>query len=162
MYLQLLAELIPILNKCFSHHQTLAAIGHYHTIYLIVELLQINLMFNGLKIILSLLDLSLTSLQLLQEFLTSLLLPKYHNKTNVVLNTANFGVYFYPQPSKEFSPLITQQSFTQQPLLKKRTNPTPYSPITHFKKENNPPTHQAHSSFPMKSLKALNNLTPLK
>jgi len=58
-------------------------LAHYHTIYLIVELPRINLMFNGLKIILSLLELSLTSLQLLQEFLTSLLLSKYHKKTNV-------------------------------------------------------------------------------
>jgi len=30
-------------------------------------------------------------------------------------------------------------------LLKKGTNPTPYSPITPFRKENNPPSHQAHS-----------------
>jgi hypothetical protein len=82
-------------------------LAHYHTIYLIVELPQINLMFNSLKIVIFLLHLSLTSLQLLQEFLTSLLLPKYHNKTNVVLNNANFGVYFYPQPSRDFSPLIT-------------------------------------------------------
>jgi hypothetical protein len=47
-------------------------------------------------------------------------------------------------------------------LLKKRTNPTPYSPITHFIKGNNPSTHPAHSSFPMKLIKAPNNLTPLK
>ncbi len=86
-------------------------LAHYHTIYLIIELSRINLMFNGLKIVLSLLDLSLTSLQLLQEFLTSLLLTKYYNKTNVVLNTTNSGVYFYPQPSRDLSPLITQQSF---------------------------------------------------
>jgi hypothetical protein len=42
---------------------------------------------------------------------------------------------------------------------KKKTNPTPYSPITYFIKENNPSIHQTHSSFPMKLLKALNNLT---
>jgi hypothetical protein len=42
--------------------------------------------------------------------------------------------------------------------LKKRINPTPYSPITHFKKEYNPSIHQTHLSFPMKLLKALNNL----
>jgi hypothetical protein len=47
---------------------------------------------------------------LFQEFLTSLLLTKYYNKTNVALNIANSGVYFYPQPSRDFSPLITQQS----------------------------------------------------
>ncbi len=84
---------------------------HYHIIYLIIELPLLNLMFNNLKIVLSLSNLSLTTLQLLQKLLTSLLLPKYHNKTNVVLNTANFGVYFYPQPSRDFSPPITQQSF---------------------------------------------------
>jgi hypothetical protein len=55
----------------------LLPLAHYYTIYLIVELSQINLMFNGLKIVLTLLDLSLTSFQLLQEFLTSLLLTKY-------------------------------------------------------------------------------------
>jgi hypothetical protein len=82
-------------------------LAHYYTIYLIIEFSWINFMFNGLKIALTPLDLSLTSLQLLQEFLTSLLLTKYYNKTNVVLNTANSGLYFYPQPS----PLITQQSF---------------------------------------------------
>jgi hypothetical protein len=38
-------------------------------------------------------------------------------------------------------------------LLKKKTNPTPYSPITHFIKENNPSTHPMHSSFPMKLIK---------
>jgi len=40
-------------------------LAHYYIIYLIVELSRINLMFNGLKIVLTLLDLSLTSLQLL-------------------------------------------------------------------------------------------------
>jgi hypothetical protein len=47
-------------------------------------------------------------------------------------------------------------------LLKKRTNPTPYSPITPFIKKNNPSMHPAHPSFPMKLIKAPNNLTPLK
>jgi hypothetical protein len=47
-------------------------------------------------------------------------------------------------------------------LLKKRINPTPYSPVMHFIKENNPSTHPMHSSFSMKLIKALNNLTPLK
>ncbi len=74
MYSQLLAELIPIINKCFNYHQTPIAIGPYHTIYLIVELPRINITFNGLKIVLFLLNLSLTPLQLFQEFLTSLLL----------------------------------------------------------------------------------------
>jgi hypothetical protein len=36
---------------------------------------------------------------------------KYYNKTNVALNTLNSGVYYYPQPSRDFSPLIAQQSF---------------------------------------------------
>ncbi len=73
MYSQLLAELIPIINKCFNYHQTPIAIGTL-SYYLIVELPRINLMFNGLKIVPSLLNLSLTSLQMFQEFLTSLLL----------------------------------------------------------------------------------------
>ncbi len=73
MYSQLLAELIPIINKCFNYHQTPIAIGTL-SYYLIVELSRINLMFNGLKIVPSLLNLSLISLQLFQEFLTSLLL----------------------------------------------------------------------------------------
>jgi len=47
-------------------------------------------------------------------------------------------------------------------LLKKRINPTPYSPITYFIKGNNPSTHLAHSSFPMKLIKAPNNLTPFE
>ncbi len=73
MYLQLLAELILIINKCFNYHQTPIAIGPL-SYYLIIELPRINLMFNGLKIVPSLLNLSLTSLQMFQEFLTSLLL----------------------------------------------------------------------------------------
>jgi hypothetical protein len=77
MYSQLFAELIPIINKCFNYHQTPIAIGPL-SYYLIVELPRINLTFNGLKIVLSLLNLSLTPFQLFQEFLT-----------NVVLNTAN-------------------------------------------------------------------------
>jgi len=28
-----------------------------------------------------------------------------------MLNIMNSSVYFYPQPSRDFSPLITQQSF---------------------------------------------------
>jgi hypothetical protein len=61
MYLQLLVELIHKLNKCFSHYETLVTIGtlsHYHTIYLIVKLIQIDLCSYDLKIVLSLLDLS--------------------------------------------------------------------------------------------------------
>jgi hypothetical protein len=55
----------------------LLSLAHYYTIYLIVELSRINLMFNDLKIILTLLDISLTSFQLFQEFLTLWLLTKY-------------------------------------------------------------------------------------
>jgi hypothetical protein len=40
-------------------------------------------------------------------------------------------------------------------LLKKRTNPTPYSPISYFGKEKTPPHNHVHSSFLMKLLKAL-------
>jgi hypothetical protein len=51
-------------------------------------------------------------------------------------------------------------------LLKKRTNPTPYSPILYFGKENTPPPNAPCAFiipyFNMKLLKALNNLTTLK
>jgi hypothetical protein len=55
----------------------LLPLPHYHIIYLIVKLSQINLCSYDLKIILFLLNLSLTPLQLLHEFQTSLLLTKY-------------------------------------------------------------------------------------
>jgi hypothetical protein len=45
----------------------LSSLAHYHTIYLIVQLFQINLCSYDLKIVLFLLDLSLTPLQLLHE-----------------------------------------------------------------------------------------------
>jgi hypothetical protein len=50
-------------------------------------------------------------------------------------------------------------------LLKKGTNPTPYSPISYFGKGNNPPTQPCafiifYSN--MKLLKTHNNLTTLK
>jgi hypothetical protein len=48
---------------------------------------------------------------LFHEFQTFLLLIKYYNKTNVLLHTMNFGVYFYPQPYKDFSPLISPLKF---------------------------------------------------
>jgi hypothetical protein len=50
-------------------------------------------------------------------------------------------------------------------LLKKKTNPTPYSPISYFGKENNPPGQPCAFIIPysnMKLLKTLNNLTTLK
>jgi hypothetical protein len=86
----------------------LSPLAYYHTIYLIVKLFRINLCSYGLKIVLFLLDLSLTPFQLLHEFQTSLLVTKYYNKIDVVLNTSNSGVYYYPRPSRDFSPLITQ------------------------------------------------------
>jgi hypothetical protein len=51
------------------------------------------------------------TLQRLHESQTSLLLTKYLNKTYVLLNTMDFGVHFYPQPSKDFSSLIMQLKF---------------------------------------------------
>jgi hypothetical protein len=86
----------------------LSPLAHHHTMYLIIKLFQINLCSYSLKIFLFLLDLSLTPLQLLHEFQTSLLLTKFYNKTDVALNTSNYGVYYYPWPSRDFSPLITQ------------------------------------------------------
>jgi hypothetical protein len=65
MYLQLLAELIAIIKNVSIIIRPLLPLAHYHSIYLIVELPRINLMLKGLKITLSLLNLSLTSLQLL-------------------------------------------------------------------------------------------------
>ncbi len=52
MYLQLCVRLIHNLNKCFSHNKTFVTIdrlSHYHIIYLIVKLIQINLMFIRLE-----------------------------------------------------------------------------------------------------------------
>jgi hypothetical protein len=46
----------------------LSPLTHYHTLYLIVKLSQINLCSYDLKIILFQLNLSLTPLQLLHEF----------------------------------------------------------------------------------------------
>jgi hypothetical protein len=86
----------------------LSPLAHYHIIYLIIKLSQINLCSYGLKIVLFLLDLSLTPFQLLYEFQTSLLVTKYYNKIDVVLNTLNSSVYYYLRPSRDFSPVITQ------------------------------------------------------
>jgi len=50
-------------------------------------------------------------------------------------------------------------------LLKKKTNPTPYSPILYFRKENNPHTQPCASIIlysNMKLLKTPNNLITLK
>jgi hypothetical protein len=58
----------------------------YPHVYLIVKLLLI-LRLSGLKIVLSLIDVSLAPLHLLHESQTSLLFIKYYNKTNVLLHT---------------------------------------------------------------------------
>jgi len=47
-------------------------------------------------------------------------------------------------------------------LLKKRTNPTPFSPISYFKKENNPSMQPRAFITLMKLLKVPNNLGTLK
>jgi hypothetical protein len=47
-------------------------------------------------------------------------------------------------------------------LLKKRANPTPYSPILHFKKENNPSMQPRSFIIPYEVDKSPNNLTTLK
>jgi hypothetical protein len=52
MYLQLLVELIHNLNKCFNHYETpitISTLSHYHAIYLIVKLIQIDLKFIRLE-----------------------------------------------------------------------------------------------------------------
>jgi len=77
MYLQLLIEFIPILIKCFSRYETLVAISIITLFIPSLSCFELTLCSYGLKIVLSLLDLSLTSLYLFQEFLTSLLLTKY-------------------------------------------------------------------------------------
>jgi hypothetical protein len=47
-------------------------------------------------------------------------------------------------------------------LLKKRTNPTPYSPISYFEKENNPSMQPCAFNIPYEVAKSPNNLTTLK
>jgi hypothetical protein len=50
-------------------------------------------------------------------------------------------------------------------LSKKITNPTPYSPISYFEKENNPPMQPCAFIIPYSTLKLLktpDNLTTLK
>jgi hypothetical protein len=94
----------------------LLSLAYYHIIYLIIKLIRINPMFLRLKdysiSIGPFTDgLSLTPSHLLHKFPTSLLFAKYYNKTNVLLHTVNFGVFFPPQPSRDFSPLITPLRF---------------------------------------------------
>jgi phage protein D len=55
----------------------LLPLAHYHTIYLIVKLTQINLMFIRLEDCSTSIGPSLTPLQLLHEFQTSLLFTKH-------------------------------------------------------------------------------------
>ncbi len=80
----------------------------------------------------------------------------------------NFGVYFYTQPFQEFSPLIMQLRFKAMVtsfLLRKKTNLTPYPPISYFRKENTPPFHTTmrihHPYSDMKLLKPLITLPHL-
>jgi hypothetical protein len=87
------------------------SLPHYHPIYLISKLFPINLMLLWLEDCSISIGPSINPLLLLHEFQTSSLLTKYKKKANVVLNTTNSGVYFYPHPSRDFSPFITQQSF---------------------------------------------------
>jgi hypothetical protein len=47
-------------------------------------------------------------------------------------------------------------------LLKKRTNPTPYSSILYFEKENNPSMQPHAFIIPYEVAKSPNNLTTLK
>ncbi len=68
----------------------------YHIVYLIVKLFQINFMLIRLEDCSISIGLFTDTPQLFHEFQTSLLLTKYYNKTNVLLNTTNFGVCFYP------------------------------------------------------------------
>jgi len=89
----------------------LLPLAHYHIIYLIIKLFQINFMFIWLEDYSIFIKPFINTTLIIKEFQTSLLLTKYYNKTNVVLNTTNCGVYFYLQPFRNFSPLITQQSF---------------------------------------------------
>jgi hypothetical protein len=55
----------------------LLPLAHYHTIYLIVKLFRINLMFIRLEDYSIFIGPFINILQLFQEFLTSLLLIKY-------------------------------------------------------------------------------------
>ncbi len=83
----------------------------YHPIYLIVKLFQNNFMFIRFENCSISIGLFIDTPQLFHEFQTSLLFIKYYNKTNVLLHTMNFAAYFYPQPSRDFSPLNTQLRF---------------------------------------------------
>jgi len=99
-------------------------IQYYHDEMLVLTM--------GLKIVLSLLDFPLTPFQLLHESQH----PCYSlntKKKQCFAEHHEFGVYFHPQPSKDFLPLIMQPQGLKTMvinffLLKKGINPTPYSP----------------------------------
>jgi hypothetical protein len=55
----------------------LLPLAHYHITYLIIKLIRIDRIFYSLKIVLFLLDLSLTPSHLLHKSLTSFSLTKY-------------------------------------------------------------------------------------
>jgi hypothetical protein len=77
MSIQLLIEFIHNLNKCFIHYKTPITIATLsHTIYLIVMLSQINLMFIRFENC-SIIGPFIDTLQRLHEYQTSLLLIKY-------------------------------------------------------------------------------------
>jgi hypothetical protein len=83
----------------------------YPHVYLIVKLFQINLTFIRLEDCSIFIGFFIGTPHLLCEFQISLLLTQYYNKTNDLLHTMNFGVYFYPEPFRDFSPLITPLRF---------------------------------------------------
>jgi hypothetical protein len=85
----------------------------YHTIYLIIKLFQINLMFIRLEDYLISIRPFIDTPQLLHKFQASLLtqLPIKYHKTHVLPNIMNLVSIFNPQPFKDFSPLITQLRF---------------------------------------------------
>jgi hypothetical protein len=63
-----------------------------------------------------------------------------------LLNTTYFCVCFYPNPLEIFHLYLcnwNSKTMATNLLLKKRINPTPYSPILYFRKENTPvqPSH---------------------
>ncbi len=111
MFLQLLLELIQNLNKCFNHHETPIAISilsHNHTIYLIINCFELILCFTWLE------KLFYLYWTFPFYYFVNSKHPCYSLNTitrPMLLNTTNYGVYFYPHPSRDFSPLNMQQRF---------------------------------------------------
>jgi hypothetical protein len=86
----------------------LLSLPYYHIIYLIITLSRTNFMFIRCEYCSISMGAFINTLQQLHESQTSHLFTKYYNKTDVLLNTTDFGVCFYPQPFKDFSSLILQ------------------------------------------------------